>query len=141
MKIISVLENFSEFPGLRHCDISDKSGEEFYHTVLNITFKEAVEADDKLTVNLDKTAGYASSFLDEAFGNLVYDFTLEVVRKNVIIISIQEDHWKEMLENQTYIQWEDRRVSGQRPKVTKNHPAWFRLVNGELKEEVWEVVA
>ena len=115
MKIISVLENFSEFPGLRHCDISDKSGEEFYHTVLNITFKEAVEADDKLTVNLDKTAGYASSFLDEAFGNLVYDFTLEVVRKNVIIISIQEDHWKEMLENQTYIQWEDRRVSGQRP--------------------------
>lgn len=140
MKTISVLENFSEFPGLRHCDISDKSGEEFYHTVLNTSFKEAYETKDKLTVDLDKTAGYASSFLDEAFGNLVYDFTLEVVRRNVIIISIQEEHWKDMIENQTYLQWEERRKSGQRPKVTKNHPAWFRLVNEVLTSDVWEQV-
>src|SRR3546814_2342775 len=56
MKRISVLENFSEFPNLRHCSISDNSGEEFYHQVLNTAFKEAYEAGEKLSVNLDATA-------------------------------------------------------------------------------------
>lgn len=138
MKTISVLENFSEFPALRHCNISDESGEKFYHQVLNGEFKEAYEKNDKLTVNLDATAGYASSFLDEAFGNLVYDFTLEVVKSKIEIISEQEPHWKEMIVNQTYPQWETRRKSKQAPKVTAEHPAWYRLINNELKLEIWE---
>lgn len=62
MKTISVLESFSEFPALRHCNISDKSGEEFYHSVLNREFKGQFEKKEKLIVNLDNTAGYASSF-------------------------------------------------------------------------------
>ena len=72
MKTISVLENFSEFPTLRYCNISDNSGEEFYHKVLNKEFKVAYEKKEKLIVNLDYTAGYAPSFLDESFGNLVF---------------------------------------------------------------------
>ena len=108
MKKISVLEDFSEFPALRYCNISDESGEKFYHNVLNKAFKEAYEKDEKLTVNLDATAGYASSFLDEAFGNLVYDFTLDIVKSKIEIISEQEPHWKDMILNQTYPQWEAR---------------------------------
>jgi hypothetical protein len=138
MNTISVFKDFSEFPALRHCNISDNSGEEFYHKVLNKVFKEAFEKDEKLEVNLDNTAGYASSFLDEAFGNLVYDFTLEVVRKYISIISDQEPHWKDMIENQTYSQWETRRKNNQRPIVTKDHEPWFRFVNNEIKSEVWE---
>jgi len=141
MKTISVFKDFSEFPALRHCNISDKSGEEFYHTVLNKEFKEALDKGEKLTVDLDKTAGYASSFLDEAFGNLVFDFTIDVVKKNIVIISNQETHWKDMIENQTYAQWEERRKSDQKPKVTRNHSAWFRLIDGKLKSEVWELPA
>ena len=106
---ISVLNDFSEFPGLRHCNISDKSGEEFYHSVLNRVFKEAFEKKEKLVVKLDDTAGYASSFLDEAFGNLVYDFTLDVVTSFIEIISEQEPHWKELIEEQTFKEWEKRR--------------------------------
>lgn len=138
MKTISVLEDFSEFPALRHCNISDESGEKFYHNVLNKAFKEAYEKDEKLTVNLDATAGYASSFLDEAFGNLVYDFTLDIVKSKIEIISEQEPHWKEMILNQTYPQWEARRKSKQQPVVTASHEAWFRLINNELKLEIWE---
>jgi hypothetical protein len=41
MKTISVLEDFSEFPALRHSIVSDESGEKFYHNVLNKAFKEA----------------------------------------------------------------------------------------------------
>lgn len=33
-----------------------------------------------LLVDLDGTSGYPSSFLDEAFGELVYDFSLEEVK-------------------------------------------------------------
>lgn len=138
MKTISILTDFSEFPALRHCNISDKSGEEFYHSILNPAFKEAFDKKEKLAVNLDATAGYASSFLDEAFGNLVYDFTLDVVKKNIEIISDQEPHWKEMILNQTYTQWETRRKNNQAPKVTKTHSAWYRLINNELKLEIWE---
>lgn len=138
MRTISVLKNFSEFPGLRHCNISDKSGEEFYHTVLNNEFKEAYEKGEILEVSLDATGGYASSFLDEAFGNLVFDFTLDIVKKHIIIISIQEPHWKKMIENKTYLQWEIRRKNNQNPKITFLHGPWYRLVNNELKLEIWE---
>jgi hypothetical protein len=135
---ISVLSNFSEFPGLRHCNISEQSGEEFYHAVLNNAFKEAFERNETLTVNLDHTAGYASSFLDEAFGNLTYDFSLEAVRPRVNIISLEEPHWKDMIEKETFSQWEERRARKKNPKVTKPHEAWWRLDNGQLKSDVWE---
>lgn len=138
MKTISVIGDFSDVPGLRHCSISEKSGEEFYHKVLNAEFKEAYEKGEKLTVNLDGTDGYASSFLDEAFGNLVYDFTLDIVKKYVEIVSIEEPEWKEMIETKTYIQWEDRRNRKEAPKVTATHESWYRLQGKEIKKEVWE---
>lgn len=138
MRTISVCSDFSEFPGLRNCITSEKSGEEFYHKVLNTAFKEAFENKEKLIVNLDKTGGYASSFLDEAFGNLVYDFTLDIVKKLVEIISIQEPHWKDMIEKETYPQWETRRKTRIVPKVTADHEAWYRLIDNILKLEKWE---
>ncbi|WP_026838314.1 STAS-like domain-containing protein [Gillisia sp. JM1] len=138
MKIINVAENFSEYPGLRHCSISDDSGEEFYHKILNSAFKEAVDKGAKLMLDLDNTAGYAPSFLDEALGNLVYDFTLENVTKHLEIISIQEPDLKTMLQNETFIEWEERRKRGNTPKITGVHSAWYRLVNGKLILDKWE---
>jgi hypothetical protein len=138
MKTITILNDFTDSPGLRHCDISERSGEEFYHMILNRAFAEAFSAGQKLTVILDYTSGYASSFLDEAFGNLVYDFTLKVVKEKVSIISEQEPHWKKMIEEKTYPQWEERRLSGERPIVTAEHPSWYRLINNQLIAEVWE---
>ncbi|TND09851.1 MAG: hypothetical protein FD123_779 [Bacteroidetes bacterium] len=138
MKTISVLKDFSDIPGLRNCSISDYSGEEFYHKVLNKKFKETYEKGEKLLVDLDNTEGYASSFLDEAFGNLIYDFTLDVVKKSVEIKSDQEPHWKEMIEKESYVQWEERRRKNEHPIVTTNHEPWFRLISNELKQSVWE---
>lgn len=137
MKTISVLRNFSEYPGLRYCSISEHSGEEFYHKVLNKEFKESFENDEVLQVNLDQTGGYASSFLDEAFGNLVFDFSLSVVKKHVKIISEEEPHWKDMIENQTFNEWENRRSKDEQPKVTANHDPWYRLVNKKIEEKIW----
>lgn len=139
MEKIKVLD-FDEFPGLRHCSISENSGEEFYHKVLNKAFKNAFENKEKLVIDLDGTDAYASSFLDEAFGNLVYDFTLANVKHLVEIVSIDEPHWIKMLEEKTYPQWEARRVSREKVVITEQHESWYRLINGELISKVWETL-
>jgi len=120
MKTINVLD-FSEFPGLRHCKVSDDSGEEFYHKILNYEFKKAIDNNEELYVVLDNTAGYAPSFLDEAFGNLVFDFSLKLVKKYLKVISKQEPDLIELLENETYPQWEERRIKNVKPKKTEDH--------------------
>lgn len=134
---INILNDFSEYPSLRHCSISEDSGEEFYHTILNKRFKEALDKNQKLVVDLDYTAGYAPSFLDEAFGNLVYDFGLDIVKKRTEIISREEPDWIEMLEKQTYEQWERRRINKKAPKITQVHEPWYRIINGELIRRKW----
>lgn len=133
MRTINVLD-FSEFPGLRHCDISDDSGEEFYHKILNKEFKESFEKKESLCVNLDNTSGYAPSFLDEAFGNLVYDFGIKVVKEYLKIISEQEPDLKDLLLNETYPQWESRRLKQEKPKKTEKHQTWYRLIENKLEK-------
>lgn len=135
---ISIAKDYTEYPGLRHCSVSDFSGEDFYHKILNKLFKDALENKEQISIILDGTTGYASSFLDEAFGNLVYDFTLENVKKYVKIISKEEPHWKDMIEKQTYNQWEERRKCKDAPQVTLKHDAWYRINNNKIENFVWE---
>ena len=132
-----IILNYSEYPGPRYCDQGDSSGEDFYHEILNPTFSNALKNNHKLVVTLDGTAGYASSFLDEAFGNLVYDFTEGKVKTNIEIISNQEPDWKEMLIMKIYPDWERRRLDKKLPKKTTNHSAWFRLDDGNIIKKVW----
>jgi hypothetical protein len=139
MAKIKVLD-FDEFPGLRHCSISENSGEEYYHKVLNEAFKNAYENNEKLVIDLDGTDAYASSFLDEAFGNLVYDFTLANVSRLIEIISNDEPHWVKMVEEKTYPQWETRRINKEKIVITEAHKNWYRLTNGELISNVWETL-
>lgn len=136
MDQINVVD-FTEYPGLRHCEISDDSGEEFYHAVLNGAFYKAISNEKDLTVNLDGTAGYAPSFIDEAFGNLVYDFGLEIVKKHLEIVSEEEPDWKDMLYNETFPQWESRRIEGKKPKVTQEHTPWYRVSGSNIEKGQW----
>lgn len=97
-------------PGLRYEKQSPKtSGELFYMNVLKPQFVECYAKNDILTVVLDGTEGYAYSFLDEAFGRLVYDFTEETVLKKLIIITKDEPYFERMLQEQTFTEWETRR--------------------------------
>ena len=137
MSKIKVLD-FDEYPGLRHCSVSEFSGEEFYHKILNDAFEKAYENMEVLIVELDGTDAYASSFLDEAFGNLVYDFTLANVLRLVKIVSNDEPHWVKMLQEKTFNEWETRRRNNEKPIVTELHEPWFRLVDSKIKKEVWE---
>ena len=86
-----------------------------------------------LIVNLDGVDGYMSSFLDEAFGNLVYDFGIEIVKEVLSIVSSEEPEWIDMIESDTYIEWEKRRKKNENPTTTSPHSSWVRLVNNQIE--------
>src|SRR5690625_574326 len=67
MKVIDIAKDFSRFPTGRKKRDGNTSGEEFREKHL----MPLVAKRTPLTVILDGTIGYGSSFLDEAFGGLV----------------------------------------------------------------------
>lgn len=68
---LTVATDFSRTPGVRTLSEGDFSGEVFLSNYLYPRFAEAVRQGQILTINLDGTAGYATSFLEASFGGLV----------------------------------------------------------------------
>jgi len=66
-KIIDIGKDFSRYPAGRYLSDGPFSGELFRSNFL----VPALENNEKIVVLLDDTAGYGSSFLEEAFGGLV----------------------------------------------------------------------
>ena len=79
-KVYLSVKEYTEDPGPRYkrqdLDDTDTSGEMFYIRILNAVFVKCYEGNKELVLLLDGVSGYPSSFLDEAIGELVYDFTL-----------------------------------------------------------------
>jgi hypothetical protein len=69
--IVSVARDFSATPGGRYEKDGEFSGEAFRTKIVGPLLKSALHKGEKLHINLDGTAGYATSFLEEAFGGLV----------------------------------------------------------------------
>ena len=106
--VLSVVD-YTENPGPRYIRQGKCSGEGFYVSVLNKAFAECIKENQKLVINLDGASGYPSSFLDEAFGELVYDFSLSEVKKRVCFVTTMFRKRKEQVEKETYEQWEKKR--------------------------------
>ncbi len=66
-KMINVAADFSRFPGGRYLGDGPQSGERFRQELLTPALNDA----SIVTVQLDGTLGYGSSFLEEAFGGLI----------------------------------------------------------------------
>lgn len=109
------ISNFTQDPGPRYIrqDIEGEmtSGEAFYINILNKAFKECFEENKKLILCLDGVSGYPSSFLDEAIGELVYDFRLENVNRLLDFETRMHKKRVSQVKEETYIQWEKRRVN------------------------------
>lgn len=70
-------------PGARYRSDGPDSGEEYREEVLGPAFQRAFETGSTLLVDLDGTHGYATSFLEEAFGGLARIFGSEVVLRTL----------------------------------------------------------
>lgn len=103
--------NYSEYPGPRYIKQGPCSGEDLYIKHLNPLFTEAIEKSTKLIINLDGTAGYAASFIDEIFGNIVFDFGIELFNNHIEIISNEEPEWLDVIED-VKKQWQIKKEKG-----------------------------
>ncbi|WP_276682148.1 STAS-like domain-containing protein [Empedobacter brevis] len=101
---ISILD-FSEYPGPRYKIQGNNSGEQFYEEFIKPNFDKAIKNDKKLIVDLDGAAGFASSFLDEAFGRLTKKYSLEVIYNTLEIISEEETSWIDVIFKEILPQW------------------------------------
>lgn len=130
--------DYTEDPGPRYIKQGESSGEDFYLSTLNRKFAECIRDNSILEIELDGTSGYPSSFLDEAFGELVYDFSLEEVRKRVRINTMMFRKRKQQIEEETYPQWEKRRISSDKVVHTASKGTkYFTLSNdGTILEKI-----
>lgn len=67
---INVARDFTTKPGPRYIAEGEFSGELFRQSKLIPAFDYAVQKKSKLHIDLNGTEGYATSFLEEAFGGL-----------------------------------------------------------------------
>lgn len=67
MIMVSIASNFTRFPSGRYKRNGETSGEGFRERFLEAPLQRG----EHVTVDLDGTVGYGSSFLEEAFGGVV----------------------------------------------------------------------
>lgn len=68
--VVVRVRDWTRTPGARYPSDGPYSGETFRTEVLLAAYDRAKSAGVKLVVDLDGVAGYATSFLDEAFGGV-----------------------------------------------------------------------
>ena len=91
---LRIADDFSATPGSRYESEGEFSGEEFRRTVLLPRLRESLASGDKLLVDLDGTAGYGTSFLEEAFGGLVRDEGIDSERlREVLLFKSNEEEY------------------------------------------------
>lgn len=94
MTIINIAKDFSKTPGARYEKFGPFSGQEFRKKFLESLFQDKSD-DSEITIILDGVAGYATSFLEEAFGGLARMFGKEKCLKRLKFISEEDPLLKE----------------------------------------------
>lgn len=103
MIVINIAKDFSNTPGGRHKKEGPFSGEQFREEMLLPKYFAAKESKTRLLINLDGCYGYATSFVEEAFGGLARKLKQKDVLDIIEFISEDEpglvDLIKEYVEN------------------------------------------
>lgn len=87
---ITISKDFTEAPGSRNVEEGNFSGEAFLKSILRPRFEEAIKNEITLLIDLDNTEGYATSFLEEAFGGLARIHGSDKVLKTLQFKSVDE---------------------------------------------------
>ena len=98
---ISISKDYTITPGPRYEKEGKFSGELFRKNVLADKIRRAIQNNEIVQINLDGTAGYGTSFLEEIFGGLIREngFKYENLKKVLKIISSEEPYLLEDIEN------------------------------------------
>lgn len=88
--VINIATQFTATPGARHKSDGPFSGEEFRENFLETYFKETKD-DTVLEIILDGVEGYATSFLEEAFGGLARRYGQERCFRKLKFVSKEDN--------------------------------------------------
>lgn len=91
MTRIDIYKDFSNTPGGRFINEGNYSGEEFRESFLLPAYEQCEQDNEKLVINFDNCFGFATSFLEEAFGGLVRVHKKKSVLKHIDIISNDDE--------------------------------------------------
>lgn len=92
---INISKDFSNTPGGRKIVEGKFSGEEFRDTILSLKYQEAKEKNEMLEIDFDGCFGFATSFLEEAFGGLVRETGEVGILDRIVIISNDDETLEE----------------------------------------------
>ena len=89
---IKIATEFTTAPGPRHISEGKFSGEQFRKDILLPKVREAIDRQCVLTVDLDGTSGFGTSFLEESFGGLIREdnLRLRTLKSTMRYISTEE---------------------------------------------------
>jgi hypothetical protein len=97
--VLNLVKEFTDTPGPRYRTEGDFSGEQFREDLLLPRFRTAMEKRQILFVDLDGAQGYATSFLEEAFGGLARIVGSEKVMQYLKVKSEDEPYLEEEVMN------------------------------------------
>jgi len=89
---ISIATEYTRTPGPRNSDEGKYSGEDFLSRILEPAWRYAALKKTKLHVDLDETEGYATSFLEAAFGGLARKYGIDAVLNGIDFNSLEEPY-------------------------------------------------
>lgn len=95
----SIARDYTRTPGPRYIWQGKYSGEDFLQSKLLELFDRVVKEGLILEVDLDHTAGFGPSFLEESFGGLARIRNKQLVIKHIIFISEEEPYLIEEIQD------------------------------------------
>lgn len=92
--LLIIAKEFTTAPGPRRRDEGKHSGEEFREDYLLPRLRQAIKDGQTLVIDLDGTAGYGTSFLEESFGGLIRNdgYRLPELRRWIEVVSKEEPY-------------------------------------------------
>lgn len=108
--VLNIAKDYSRCPGARYEREGDFSGERFRTDFLAPKLREAIASGCQLEVVLDGSAGYSTSFIEEAFGGLIRSdhFSLQEVKAKIVIISDEDPSYLDDINEYWEHAWENR---------------------------------
>lgn len=89
---LQIAKEFSDVPGPRTKNEGPYSAEQFVEELLEPRFRKVVDGNGVLKIDLDGAFGYATSFLEEAFGGLARKYPIDQVLSHLEFKSEEEPY-------------------------------------------------
>lgn len=102
MARIDVYKDFSDTPGGRYKAEGEFSGELFRDEYLFPKLEESEKNSELLIINFDNCFGFATSFLEEAFGGLVRKYKKKGVFEQLVLLSEDDETIPDLIKKYIY---------------------------------------